>query len=200
MTRGLRILFFTILLAAITIVPVGAQAGDLPAMDEPKSGEALQGLVTINGSNSIAGFVSSEISFSYSGDATETWFLIATTNTPIQDGTLTTWDTTSITDGDYRLRLRVFLENGSFQDVYVNDLRVRNYTPIETPTPGPTAIRPTLVPTITLTPTRFPTPTQMPTNQAILTPLDVSFSIGYGGIIAVILLALMGIYLALKRK
>jgi len=148
----------------------------------------------------MAGFLFSEVAFAYAGDTTGTWFLIAALNNQVTEGTLATWDTTTITDGNYILRLRVYLDDGSFHDVTVRNLRVRNYTPVETPTPAPTSIRPTLVPTITLTPTPFPTPTLLPTNPAILTPANVSMSVGYGGLAAIILLIVLGSYLWLRRK
>ncbi len=195
-------LIFLCVLASVGVpaVPVHAQAPSSLSITTPRSGDALQGSVTINGSNTVLGFFSSDVSFSYSGDTTGTWFLISTVNAPINEGPLTTWDTTSITDGNYSLRLRVYLDDGTTRDTFVYNLRVRNYTPIETPTPAPTAIRPTPVPTITLTPTPFPTPTLMPANDAILTPTDVSITIGYGGIAAVILLGIIGFYLWLRKK
>lgn len=180
--------------------PVSAQAVSAPSITQPKLGEALQGVVTINGSTDVPGFLSSEISFSYSGDPTGTWFLIGQANHPVSEAALATWDTTSITDGAYTLRLRVYLSDGSFQDAFVFRLRVRNYTPIETPTPAPTSVQPTQTAMATLTPTPYPTPTGMPTNPAVLTPANVSLTLGYGGLGAVLLLALMGVYLWLRRK
>jgi carbohydrate-binding DOMON domain-containing protein len=77
---------------------------------------------------------------------------------------------------------------------------VRNYTPVETPTPAPTAILPTLTPTDTLTPTPFPTPTPLPVNPAVLTQADISTSLVYGGLGAVILIIILGIYFGLRRN
>ena len=58
----------------------------------------------------------------------------------MHNSTLATWDTTSITDGDYILRLRVFFQDGSSQDVIVS-VTVRNEAvPTATPLPPtPTA-------------------------------------------------------------
>ena len=200
MTRAYRILFLSIFLTVVHVMQVGAQTEGELIIKTPQAGEALQGIVTINGSVNMAGFLFSEVAFAYAGDTTGTWFLIAALNNQVTEGTLATWDTTTITDGNYILRLRVYLDDGSFHDVTVRNLRVRNYTPVETPTPAPTSIRPTLVPTITLTPTPFPTPTLLPTNPAILTPANVSMSVGYGGLAAIILLIVLGSYLWLRRK
>ncbi len=200
MAQSYRFLFIFAVWILLNNRLVSPQTEPEPEITSPRPGEALQGLVPITGSDNLPGFVSSEIAFAYSSETTSSWFLVATIDHPVIAGMLATWDTASITDGNYILRLRVQLNDGSFRDVTVQNLRVRNYTPVETPTPGPTAIKPTLVPTLTLTATPFPTPTPLPTNQAILTTTDLSMSIGVGGLGAVVLFAVLGIYLWLRRK
>ena len=185
-------------LAALAVRPIAAQSG--LAVNTPRQGEALQGVVTVKGTSDMTGFLSSEIAFAYAGDPTGTWFLIAASSQPVEDGTLATWDTTTITDGDYVLRLRVYLTDGTNLDVTVANLRVRNYTPVETPTPAPTALQATLVLTATPMATPFPTPTALPRNPAALTPADISTSIVWGGLAAVLLLLVLGVYLWLRRK
>ncbi len=179
---------------------VYAQVENGAVITSPTSGEAVQGLVPILGSTDLPGFVTSEVAFGYAGETTSTWFLISTIDHPVLSGLLATWDTTSITDGNYVVRLRVHLNDGSMRELTVPNLRVRNYTLVETPTPEPTAVKPTLLPTLTLTPTQFPTPTLLPTNQAVLTPTDVTMSIGIGGLGAIVLFSILGIYLWLRRK
>jgi hypothetical protein len=198
MTRIGMAFFLLICLVALAVRPVGAQTA--PVIVSPRPGDALQGVLTIQGSSTLPGFRSSEVDFAYSGDPTGTWFLIAASDQPVDQGTLATWDTTTITDGNYSLRLRVSLADGSSQDALVMDLRVRNYTAVETPTPAPTAEQPTLTPTVTLTGTPFSTPTALPLNPAVLTPRDVSKSILFGGLGAVLFLLLLAIYLGLRRK
>ncbi len=185
-------------LSAFGVGNVAAQAG--PVVLSPREGEVLQGVVTIKGSSDVAGFLSEEVAFSYAGDTTGTWFIIATSNQPVHLDTLATWDTTTITDGDYILRVRVYLKDGSFLDVPIPNLRVRNYTPVETPTPAPTALQATATPTPTLTVTPFPSPTPLPLNPAVLTPVDVSKSIAYGGLGAVLFLIVLGVYIRLRRR
>jgi hypothetical protein len=199
MTRiGKLLLLIPFLAASIAVRSVVAQG--LPAILSPQQGQVVQGVVTILGSSNETGFVSAEIDFAYSGDTTGTWFLISTDSQPVDSNTLAIWDTTTITDGNYNLRLRITLSNDSHVDAIIPNLRVRNYTPVETPTPAPTAIKPTLTPTETLTPTPFPTSTQLPVNPAVLTQADISISLVYGGLGAVILLIILGIYLWLRRK
>ncbi|MGD0877389.1 MAG: hypothetical protein ABSA01_04485 [Anaerolineales bacterium] len=185
-------------LAAVAVGTVTAQG--LPAIISPQQGEVLQGTVTIRGSSTETGFQSFEVDFAYTGDTTGTWFLISQSSQAVDLGTLATWDTTTITDGNYDLRLRIILNDGTPLDVIISDLRVRNYTPIETPTPAPTVIKPTLTPTDTLTPTPFPSPTPLPVNPAVLTTLDISASLAYGGLGAVALIIIFGIYFWVRRN
>ncbi|MGD0750790.1 MAG: hypothetical protein ABSA23_05210 [Anaerolineales bacterium] len=198
MTRIGKLLLLIPFLAAVAGGSVAAQG--LPAIISPQQGEVLQGVVTIRGSSTITGFQSSEVDFAYTGDPSGTWFLISQSSQPVDSNTLATWDTTSITDGNYNLRLRIYLNDGTHLDVIGSNLRVRNYTPVETPTPAPTAIKPTLAPTYTLTPTPFPSPTPLPVNPAVLTPADISTSLAYGGLGAVVLIIIVGIYFWLRRN
>jgi hypothetical protein len=200
MIRSYAIILMIFLIAVMPVRHINAQADIEPKISSPEAGSALQGIVTITGSDNLAGRLYSEISFAYIGDTTATWFFIARIGESVEEGTLANWDTTRITDGNYVLRLRVYLGNDSYRDAGITNLRVRNYTPIETPTPAPTAIKPTLVPTITATPAPFPTPTFLPPNQAIITSGDVFQSVAFGGIGAVILLFILGFYLWLRRK
>ena len=176
-----------------------AQLGEA-VIDSPHPGEVLQGVVRVNGSSDINGFISSEISFTYMDDPTGTWFLVATSTLPVSSNRLVTWDTTVITDGNYVLRLRVSLSNETVKDVLVSDLRVRNYTPVETPTPHPVTPEATTTPSEIATSTPFPTPTALAQNPAILGPLNVSASMVYGGLAAILIFVIIGIYLWLRRK
>ena len=167
----------------------------------PLPGQVLQGAVAINGSTQITGFVSAELTFSYSQKPSPTWFLIQSFDQPAPAGNLATWDTSAITDGVYDLRLIVNLNDGTQKEFLVTGLRVRNYTPVETSTPTPTPVRPaaTLAPTQTKTITPIPlTATPLPTNPAGLTAPELGFSLLQGTAVALGLFILGGIYLGLK--
>lgn len=190
--------FFAMLLAT-TVLEQNVQFGD-PVIVAPRPGDVLQGVVTIAGSSDVTGFVSAEVSFTYADDPTGTWFLIALNSQPVFNDKLAAWDTTVITDGDYVLRLRIYLTDGSSREALVSGLRVRNYTPVETPTPMALAPEAPPLSTITPTATPFPTPTALPRNPAALAPTDVSASILYGGMAAILTFVIVGIYLWLRRK
>jgi len=200
MTRVAKLLFLAFFLMAVVARPVAARTGLQPVVIKPRAGEVLQGMLTVTGSSDVPGFLSAEIAFAYSGDMTGTWFLLAASSQPVEEGTLATWDTTTISDGDYVLRLRVTLTDGSYLDATVPDLRVRNYTPVETLTPASTAPQATLAPINTPTATPYPTPTPLPPNPAELTPTNVWLSIGYGGLGAFLLFGIISVYLWLRRK
>ena len=187
------------LVVASSVLVRNAQFGD-PVIVAPRPGDVLQGVVTIAGSSDVTGFGSAEISFTYTDDPTGTWFLISKNSQPIFNERLASWDTTVITDGDYVLRLRVYLIDGSFHEVLVSGLRVRNYTPVETPTPMAIAPKATPLATFTPTATPLPTPTALPRNPAVLAPTDVSASIIYGGLAAILIFVVISIYLWLRRK
>lgn len=171
-----------------------------PIITAPRPGDALQGVITITGMSQVDGFASAEIAFSYTGDPTGTWFRIATGSQPVQDGILAVWDTTSISDGVYDLRLRVMSADGKTLEAVTSGVRVRNYTPVETATPTAFIPAATPFPTRTATATPYPTPTLLPPNPAVLSSKDVSVGIGYGGLAAVLLFLLLGGYLWLRRK
>jgi len=198
MSRIGTLFFLIFFLSAVAVGSVAAQAA--PVVLSPRAGDVLQGVVSIKGSSDVKGFLSVEVAFAYAGDTTGTWFLIGTRNQPVHLDILASWDTTTITDGDYVLRVRVFLKDGSFLDVLIPNLRVRNYTPVETPTPAPTALQATATPTLSLTVTPFPTPTTLPLNPAVLTPVDISKSIAYGGLGAILFLVILGVYIGLRRR
>ncbi len=194
-----------------TAAPQTPQASPTPApgvrLQSPKGGQALQGSVPILGNSDVAGFQSASLYFGYQGDPSQTWFLIAQSDQAVKDGTLAQWDTTTITDGNYNLRLKVTLSDGSQQVANVTGLRVRNYSAVETNTPTPvtptaTAVPgDTAVPTSTVTPSVTPVPptgTPFSPNPAQITTLDIASSMSKGALAILGLFALMGVYQGIR--
>lgn len=211
----MRCLFFVILTLVFICTPglrVAAQSAENPGVQisAPSPGAPLKGSVSITGNTAVAGFLSWEVNFGYAQDTTGTWFLIAEGAQPVNQGELAQWDTTTITDGNYNLRLTVYLEGGRREHFVVNDLRVRNYSPIETTTPTPTLTstpftetpRPSLTPSLTLIPseTAIPdTPTPLPANPVIITQGDLNNSLTRGAAGAAAAFVLVGLYWSVKR-
>jgi len=188
-----------------TVTPV-ATANKLE-IQFPLPGQALQGTISIQGTSAIQDFASSEIDFAYADRSLTSWFLIAQSQTPVEHGELAQWDTTTITDGVYVLRLTVRRKDGSQQSVTINNLRVRNYTPIETdtptpvlptdtPVPGDTAV-PTITPTATITPVPA-TATSLPPNPAQLSTTDILGSAGKGALAILGFFILIGFYASIR--
>lgn len=191
--------------------PVGLQQDEptstpVPAsINSPLPGQALQGSVPIAINLEAQEFQGIEISFAYQDDPTDTWFLIFQSDEEVSGADLPQWDTTTLTDGEYTLRVDLSRADGSQTSMFVPDLRVRNYTAIETDTPVPTetaAPGDTPVPTSTATATITPIPptgTPLPPNPAQLTTQDITLSLGKGALGAAAALALIGLYSAIKN-
>jgi len=184
------------------------QSSSPVVITSPADESTVSGEVTIAGTTDILGFVSSQLDFSYASDSTGTWFALGTLSQPIADSPLAVWDTSLITDGDYILRLRVYLQDGSFEEATVQ-IKVQNDSPILTPTPIVTSTpnqldaqlpTPFLVaasPTPTLTPR--PTPTALPTNAASLSQTMIYTSLGRGALVILGLFLFAGFILRFRR-
>lgn len=204
-----------ILLISLLLSPVfhaRAQEDNTPKVEitSHQAGEAIRGIVPISGFTALDGFVSWELSFGYASNVLGTWFLISEGNKSVSDEILVEWDTTTIIDGTYNLRLTVYLEGGRRTHHILPDIRVRNYTPIESDTPTPTlTVTPLTVtprasntPTVTLPPTTSPipdTPTPQPTNPIEISPPEITNSLIQGAGIAFIAFLIMGVYTTIRK-
>ena len=174
-----------------------------PAIISPQPGQVLQGSIPVVVDTSVEGFQSAEIYFGYSNDPTQTWFLIQTSETPLANAVLAQWDTTTITDGNYSLRLVVYRQNDKALETLLTGLRVRNYSPVETDTPAPATSTPSpepgqeVKPTPTLTPVA-PTATLLPTNPAELTSANIMDSMGRGALVVFGFFVLLGAYIWIR--
>jgi hypothetical protein len=172
-------------------------AAGLPRIDSPRSGDVLQGSVEINGNTDLPDFESSEVSFSYDRADANTWFLISQSRQPVANGALATWDTTTITDGQYKLRLVVTFKNGQSNQTEVNGLQVANYTAVLKP--QQTAPAETLAATQSVViPTDHPTATALPRNPAEVTRQDLLSSLTGGALLALAIFLALGVYLAMR--
>lgn len=195
--------------AFVSTLPVNAQSAT-PVITSPGAGQVLQGQVAVTGATDIIGFDSAELAFAYASDSTDTWFAIWSGTQPVFNDVIATWDTTSISDGDYVLRLRVNLQDGTTQDVTVA-VQVRNYTAQATSTPTPTPTKPALqiptpilvadTPTSTAPPTApIFTPTPLPSNPAEVTQNQIYVNFQRGALIIAGIFVFFGIILRLRRS
>jgi hypothetical protein len=175
------------------------------AFSSPTPGEALLGTVLIVLEINTGTPTSIELSFSYRGDPRETWFLISEESSVDQQEISFAWDTTTISDGDYTIKVKAETEE-EVHVYFLPDLRVRNYSPVETHTPIPTSTpvpRETAVMSVkaTSTPTPLtPTATSMPPNPALITMNDIKASIIKGALVTFGLFVFLGIYQTLQAR
>jgi hypothetical protein len=175
-----------------------AQAPGYAEITTPLPGEAVKGLLTIKGSASHPLFVSYDLAFTFQDDALTTWFpIVENREVQVVDGRLGLWDTNGVSDGEYQLRLRVRLENGTTLEHVLEGIRIRNQSIIETATPGPVV---GVLPTTTALP---PTPTSRPTP---VSPVEapggsnVTRAFQYGLILGALLTLSLGAYLFIRRS
>lgn len=176
---------FLFLICEVFLLSAQTPPPDSLQLSSPPSGGAVQGSFTITGLTDLPDFKYAEISFSYSASSSKTWFLINQMLTPVKSGPLANWDTTTIADGIYQLRLQVFLSDGKILETIVPGIRVRNYTPIETNTVSPRQSTATPVPIESTTPlpvTATPrnTPTLLPTNPLPVAASSLNASLAWG--------------------
>lgn len=109
-----------------------AQAGDDVFIDSPVEGDYLQGAVSISGGMDVQNFTAYEAAFTYEdGRDNPAWFLIKRDINQVQKGALAVWDTTTITDGEYRIRVLVLTGEGRELVKEVRHLHVNNYSPVQ---------------------------------------------------------------------
>ncbi len=173
-------------------------AGNSVYILSPVKEDYLQGVVTVSGGMDVEGFLSYEVAFAYEGIplTQQSWFSVRRDVNQVQKGVLALWDTTTITDGEYQLRVTVQLEGGKQVETVVRRLRVSNYSPIPAAAaPGnqttPKANLPALA--------EAPSPVELPPNPAELTRDDLEAGIVSGLVGVLILLAGLGAYAGLRR-
>lgn len=128
--------------AVLVSVPLGLPAAVGAAeIADPQPGQALRGVVLIQGTAEHPGFDHYEVSFAYDPNPTADWFAIEPAGrSAVAGGQLATWDTTQIADGAYQLRLQVFVTAGDAPIEFITPgLTVANSVPLPTASPAPQA-------------------------------------------------------------
>lgn len=180
----------------------------------PQENATVRGVVPILGTATIAGFDYYKVEWGRGADPAD-WHLVGSTYpTQVVDGVLASWDTTTVPDGLYTLRLRVVRNDGNYSEYYVRGIIVANKRPTETPTPlpeetraptstpGPTATLAIVQPTAALA-RPSPTPTPVRPIRGVALP-ELSFGLwrdalcmGAGTMVAIF--AVVGMIFALRR-
>ena len=164
----------------------------------PQTEDVLQGMVSIIGTTNLERYQSTEISFSYQDSGEPNWFLIFQGTEPVHNGTLALWDTSTIADGTYLLRVRVLLNDGSISEQIIRGLRVRNYSPVETVTAFPTVDGFVDTPEPEIRISSIPTGTALQPNPAELSISNFYSSVATGILCVGSLFCIIGGYLLFR--
>ncbi|HSM23620.1 MAG TPA: hypothetical protein VK856_02020 [Anaerolineaceae bacterium] len=200
----LKIIFVLLLLPFFNPFVSPNSQLDLVRINSPKDGDVLQGNVYIEGTISGLTFTSAEISFRYQDSLSSNWFQIETIDSQIVDDTLAIWDTSTIADGIYQLRIEALYDDGRTQETIVNNLNIRNYTafnPITTSTPE-------IVendddenePIITTTATVAAIPTPFPPNEMIISRSQFFLTMVQGAIFGILLLVVLLLFIIIRKR
>ncbi len=110
----------------------------------PIPGNVVSGNVQVVGSATHPDFLLYRLEYASDPNPGNIWLpLTGDVQSPVIDGLLGIWNTTTVQDGSYQLRLRVFLRNGAeYGNVIVNNIRVQNTAPTPVPTNTPVIPRP----------------------------------------------------------
>ncbi len=172
---GRRQLVLQASLIGMVIALLSAVLVSWPAMAAPLQQQAVitspqplsvvRGRVTIEGTAVHPNFLRYELYYSPEPVRDDSWVFIGEAHfNQVANGFLGTWDTTSLPDGLYSLRLRVVRQDANYEEYIVRGLQVANTQPTDTPTPAAT-------PTPTATPTPLPpTPTIVVVAPVLGTP------------------------------
>jgi len=220
MSRSFLITAWLFALLSILVanpVPVSAQGNGstlTPPVTEgislPLEGAALMGVVNIEGTTRSDW----SLDFTYRDDPTGTWFNIKRSSSPVPSGLLASWDTASISDGFYVVRLR-FDEDGVPREFKIN-VHIGNSVLPETGTPtfavtilaiSTPPVTATELPTLeapateTQMPPLFSTPLPaLPPNPAALSTQDILITVGKSILAVLVVFALTGLLLSMRPK
>jgi hypothetical protein len=121
------------------------------------------------------------------------------------DNILANWDTSTIADGTYQIKVLAIYENDRQQETIIENLNVRNYTPfdpIKTDSSDETQILPTTGMPIEImpTPTQKPLPTPIPPNEMIVTQSQFIMTVIQGAILGVLFLFVIALFVIIRRR
>lgn len=143
--RMIRILFAFWIVAALLLsfshplVAAPLAIDDCPAKARilaPASGSVVSGIVQIEGTASLGDFVRYELAVAPAG--TQGWGSIGGGQQPIVNGQLGVWDSASVGDGAYSIRLRVVDVTSNYCEAIAANIQVQNSRPTQVPTPTET--------------------------------------------------------------
>lgn len=171
---------------------------DSPRVDYPRSGETIQGQVVISGRTEVEGFLYSEVFFGYAEVGDNEWFFISRQEQPIRNGVISSWDTFTISDGVYNLRILIHLQDGKVIEMIVNNLEVNNYSNVNSDRLAESTFAPGNTSQSTTTLTRK-TATPSPANPAEIDQKKYMQVVFQGLLITFVSFIVFGIYIGIRK-
>ncbi len=127
-----------LLLLAAPIAAEPLQQQPAVQITSPEMGAEVRGLVPIIGSASVSPFQFYKVEYGV-GPSPANWAVIGSLReSPVINGQLEVWDTNTVPDGVYTLRLQAVKTDGNFEEFVVRGVVVANTSPTSTPTPEAT--------------------------------------------------------------
>ncbi len=136
----------------VLVVPTAVRPPSLPTPTPlpisivilaPVPGNVLAGNVQVVGAATHPNFLQYQVEVGPDPNPSNLWYPItAAIQTPVINGVLSIWNTTTVSDATYALRLRVYLRDGTTLTTVVNNIRVQNQIPTPVPSPTPNIPRP----------------------------------------------------------
>ena len=170
---------FTVLISLILMfISIGtataappAQQADLAFIAFPNDNAVVRGVISITGSATHPAFDRFQVAYAVEPVIrNDAWITIGIDRQDqVVNGELAIWDTRTVSDGSYSLRLRVVRVDGNYSEIEIKQIVVANTQPTETPTPISNAVAPAAPPTATSTPLP-PTPTIIIEQPVVDTP------------------------------
>lgn len=134
----------------------------------PRPNAVLRGSVSVQGTANHPDFWKYEVHFAPGMNPPDNaWAVLLVREEPVINGQLAVWDTNTVPDGTYSLRLRVVRNDGNWEDLVIRPVSVQNQEPIPTETPEGT---PTPLATLTPLPTQPPATPQIDQPTVVLPP------------------------------
>ncbi len=163
------VLFWFFQFTGAMAAPPAQDPQDIGVILDPPNNGSVRGVVEIIGSADHPTFQFYVIEVSPQDQ--EAWQFLADGSTAVLNGPLATWDTNTLPDGVYRLRLRVVRVDGNYAESFVQEVTISNAQPLPTDTPTPTETPDPAELTPTVTPTPLPpTPTIVIEQPIVDTP------------------------------
>jgi len=168
---SLTCLLWLIQIPGALAAPFRQEAQDIALITQPAAGATVQGVVPIIGTATHPEF--SFYVLEFSPDPGDQWQFIGDGQTSVVNGQLGVWDTATVPDGAYAIRLRVVRIDGNYSEAPIQQVVVSNSQPIPTDTPEAPLTEegaaPSGPPTATSTPLP-PTPTILVEQPIVDTP------------------------------